>query len=67
MPKKPIIHQWRIETSAFGQPVITGRLAKTGEWRTMGLLWWSDGKFGTEDGVFTQGFESHTGNAGLEQ
>lgn len=55
-PKPTVLHHWRIEQSAFGQTVITG-IDRDGAHRTMALFWWSEGKFGTDAGVFKQGFE----------
>jgi len=62
--KPPLLHSWRIEESAFGQTIVTG-LDSSGARHTLALLWWCDGRFGTDAGVFRQGFECHQSNFAL--
>jgi hypothetical protein len=65
--KAPVLHDWRVEVSAFGPTLLLGTEAATGEHRTLILLWWADGRFGTEEGVFKQGFEDLRTNLALEK
>lgn len=54
--KAPRLEDWWIETSWFDKPVVRGT-DKGGVHRVAALLWWSDGRFGTDAGIFLQGRE----------
>lgn len=52
--------------SIFDQTIIHG-IDNTGAHRVMALLWWEDGRFGTDAGVYRQGDESEKSNFALDR